>query len=172
VRVPAGAVEGGKLRYKGKGAAGTGGGAPGDLLIVTSIKPDKLYSRKGADVLMDLPLSIDEASLGAQIVVPAPDGSKVRLKVEAGTQEGKVFVLKGKGAPRVNGQGTGDLRIIARIRIPTALNSAQKTALEDFAKAASGKAASDAAKPGKSAKSASGSGGSALGQKYRKGWSQ
>ena len=85
VRVPAGAVEGGKLRYKGKGAAGEGGGQAGDLLIVTSIQPDKLYSRKGADVLMDLPLSIDEAALGAQIVIPAPDGGKLRRKIAAGT---------------------------------------------------------------------------------------
>ncbi|MDR3136691.1 MAG: DnaJ domain-containing protein [Coriobacteriales bacterium] len=163
VRVPAGAVEGGKLRYKGKGAAGTGGGLAGDLLIVTSIQEDKLYRRKGADVLMDLPLSIDEAALGAQVIVPAPDGSRVRLKVSAGTQEGKVFVVKDKGALRVNGEGRGDLRIRARIHVPKKLNVSQKAALREFAAAAD---------PPASTGTHAGSGGSALGQALRKEWAE
>lgn len=139
VKVPEGAVEGGKLRYKGKGTAGNNGGANGDLLIVTSIKPHELYSRKGADVLMDLPLAFDEAALGAQVTVPTPDGSKVKLKIPAGTQDGKVFLIKGKGAKRVGGKAGsseyGDLKVKANIAVPKKLNDAQKEALEAFAAA-------------------------------------
>ncbi|MDR0347161.1 MAG: DnaJ domain-containing protein [Coriobacteriales bacterium] len=135
VKVPAGAVEGGKLRYKGKGGEGRDGGEQGDLVIVTSIKPHELYRRKGADVHMDLPVSISEALLGAQIVVPAPDGSRVKLRVAAGTQDGKTLVVRGKGAPRVKGEGYGDLKVQVRLTLPERLNDAQKAALEAFAAA-------------------------------------
>ncbi len=139
VKVPEGAVEGGKLRYKGKGAAGKNGGKKGDLLIVTSIKPHALYTRSGADVLMNLPLSFDEAALGAQIVIPAPDGSQFKLTIPAGTQEGKVFVVKGRGAKRVGNKSEdserGDLRIKATIVIPQQLNEQQREALEAYAAA-------------------------------------
>jgi len=139
VKVPEGAVEGGKLRYKGKGTAGSSGGQNGDLLIVTSILPHKLYARNGADVLMDMPLSLDEAALGATIVVPAPDGSQVKLKVPAGTQDGKVFLVKDKGAKRVGGKqtstGYGDLKVKATLAVPKHLNDTQREALEAFAAA-------------------------------------
>ena len=139
VKVPEGAVEGGKLRYKGKGSAGGNGGQNGDLLIVTSIKPHKLYARNGADVLINMPLSLDEAALGAQIVVPAPDGSQVKLKVPAGTQEGKVFLIKGKGAKRVSSKQAasshGDLKVKTTLVVPKQLNDAQREALEAFASA-------------------------------------
>jgi len=132
VKVPAGAVEGGKLRYKGKGGEGTGGGERGDLVIVTAIRPHELYSRRGADVLMELKLPMDDAALGASVTVPAPDGSKVRLKLPAGTQDGKVFLVKEKGAPRVNGEGFGNLRITVRIDVPEQLSVAEKQALEAY----------------------------------------
>jgi curved DNA-binding protein len=135
VKVPAGAVEGGKLRYRGKGGAGQGGGARGDLIIVTAIKPHALYSRKGATVNFDLPVSMAEAALGAQIVVPAPDGSKVKLRIPAGTQDGQAFVIRGKGAQRVKGEGSGDLKVYARLTLPATLNEGQKAALEAYAAA-------------------------------------
>jgi curved DNA-binding protein len=135
VKVPAGAVEGGKLRYKGRGGAGAGGGERGDLVVITSIKPHELYSRKGANVHMELPLSVAEAALGAQIVVPAPDGSKVKLRIPANTSDGKTFVIRGKGAPRVKGEGFGDLKVQVRLALPAQLNDRQKQALEDFAAA-------------------------------------
>ncbi|MCL2807359.1 MAG: DnaJ domain-containing protein [Coriobacteriia bacterium] len=137
VKVPKGAVEGGKLRYRGKGAAGSNGGENGDLLIVTSIKPHEMYARSGADVLIDMPLSIDEAALGASVVVPAPDGSKVKLKVPAGTQEGKTFLIRGKGAKRAPGKADsveyGDLKVRTTIVVPQELSDAQKEALLAFA---------------------------------------
>lgn len=137
VNVPEGAVEGGKLRYKGKGMAGKYGGKDGDLLIVTSIKPHKLYRRSGANVLMDMPLAFDEAALGTQVTVPTPNGKKVKLKIPAGTQNGKVFLVKGKGAKRIGGRPGaseyGDLKIEANIVVPKKLSDAQKEALEAFA---------------------------------------
>ena len=133
VKVPAGAVEGGKLRYKGKGAEGQGKGPRGDLVIVTSINPHELYSRKGADVHLELPVSVAEAALGAQIVIPAPDGSLVKLRVPAGSQNGSTLVIRGKGAPRVNGKGFGDLKVDLRLALPTQLSAEQRAALEAFA---------------------------------------
>jgi curved DNA-binding protein len=133
VKVPAGATEGGKLRYAGKGGKGVKGGPQGDLIIITTIKPHKLYARKGADVLMNLPVSYAEAALGAQIVIPAPEGSRVKLRIPAGTQEGTVLMVKGKGAPHVNGHGSGDLKVSIHLAVPKKLNTAQKAALEAYA---------------------------------------
>ena len=135
VKVPAGAVDGGKMRFKGQGSPGANGGAAGDLLVITKIKPDPQFSRKGADVLTTAKVSIAQAALGTSIVVPAPDGTKVRVKVPAGMQSGAVLSVKGKGAPRVKGSGSGDLRITIDAPIPTSLNDAQRAALEAFEEA-------------------------------------
>ena len=132
VKVPAGAVDGGRLRFKGKGGPGENGGAAGDLLITTKIEPHPYYTRKGADVLMDVPVSVAEAALGASVVVPAPDGTKVRVKVPKGTQDDTVLSVKGKGAPQVKGAGSGDLKITVKVVVPTELNEGQKKAMEDF----------------------------------------
>lgn len=132
INIPAGAVDGGRLRFKGKGAAGANGGAAGDLLIVTSIDKHPYYSRDGANVIVDLPVSVAEASLGASIVVPAPDGTKVRLKVPAGTQDGTVLTIKGKGAPKVKTTGDGDLKVKVNIVIPEEMNAEQEKAMEDY----------------------------------------
>ena len=132
VKVPAGAIDGGRLRFKGKGMLGSNGGPDGDLLVVTKIDPDPLFSRKGADVLTSVELDMARAALGDSVVVPAPDGTKVRVKVPAGTQSGTILSVKGKGAPRVKGDGNGDLKIELRVLVPTNLNDAQRKALEDF----------------------------------------
>ena len=140
VKVPAGAVDGGRLRFKGKGGLGANGGEAGDLLITTKIAPHAIYARKGADVLVDLPVSIAEAALGASVVVPAPDGTKVRVKIPSGTQNGTVLTVKGKGAPHVKGKksGFGDLKIKVDVVVPKELNAAERKALEDFQAAAKG----------------------------------
>lgn len=141
VKVPAGAVDGGKLRYREKGEYGQGGGKRGDLLIITCIKEHPIFSRDGADVIVRLPVSIDEAALGTSIVVPAPDGSRVKLRIPAGTQNGRVLRVREKGAPKVKGSGTGDLRIEICVEVPRNLTEAQRKALEEF-KAASAAAPS------------------------------
>lgn len=132
VKVPAGAVDGGRVRFKGHGRPGQNGGAAGDLLVVTRIQPHAYYACEGADVVLTLPVTFAEAALGDAIVVPAPDGTKVRVKVPAGTQNGTVLTVRGKGAPRVKGGGTGDLRIKIEVTVPTGLNEAQRQALEAY----------------------------------------
>lgn len=132
VKIPAGAVDGGRLRFKGKGGPGENGGASGDLLITTKIDEHPYYSRKGADVLMDVPVSVAEAALGASVVVPTPDGTKVRVKVPAGTQDDTVLTVRGKGAPKVKGEGSGDLKIAVKVLVPKEMNEGQKKAMEDY----------------------------------------
>jgi molecular chaperone DnaJ len=135
VNVPAGATDAGKLRFKGKGEAGVNGGPAGDLYVVTRIKAHRYFRREGADVTMDLPLTVSEAALGTEVTVPAPTGGKVRLKVPPGTQSGKVFRLKGKGAARLKGTGQGDLKLKAVVIVPTELNERERTLLSELAEA-------------------------------------
>lgn len=135
VKVPAGANDGDRQRFRGQGAPGVNGGAAGDLVITMRIAPDPVFTRKGADVIETAKLSFAEAALGTSIVVPTPDGAKVRVKVPAGTQPGAMLSVKGKGAPRLKGTGNGDLKIKLDITVPTNLNEAQRKALEDFVKA-------------------------------------
>jgi curved DNA-binding protein len=132
VKVPAGAVDGGKLRYKGKGLFGTNGGNRGDLLVVTKILPDKRFARKGADVLTTAHIPMVEAALGTTLDVPVPDGSSVCIKVPAGTQTGTVFSIKDKGAPRVNGEGRGAIKVTVNVDTPTNLTAKQRDLLKQF----------------------------------------
>ena len=132
VKVPAGAVDGGKLRYRNKGEYGANGGERGDLIIITRIKQHPFYTRDKADVLLELPVSIAEAALGASIVVPAPDGTHVKLRVPAGSQDGRLLRVKGKGAPKLKGGGTGDLKVKVHVQVPKELTAAQRDALEAF----------------------------------------
>lgn len=131
VKVPAGAADGDRQRFRGKGSNG------GDLVITMRIAPDATFSRRGADVLETVQVSFADAALGTSVVVPAPDGTKVRVKVPAGTQPGAVLSVRGKGAPRVKGTGSGDLKIKLDIPVPKPgeLNDAQRKALEDYVKA-------------------------------------
>jgi len=133
VKVPAGAVDGGRLRFKGKGGLGENGGEPGDLLVTTKIEPHPFYTRDGADVIIETPVTVAEAALGTQIVVPAPDKTKVRVKIPAGTQSGTILTIRGKGAADVKAKGrTGDLRIKVRVDVPVDMNEGQRKAMEDF----------------------------------------
>lgn len=133
VNVPAGATDGGKLRFKGKGEPGVNGGPAGDLYVVTHIRAHPYYHREGADVVLDLPISIAEAALGTEVRVPVPDSTNVKLKIPAGTQDGRTFRIGGKGAPRLKGSGTGDLKVRVHVVVPKELTDAQRTALEQFA---------------------------------------
>lgn len=135
VKIPAGAVDGGRVRFRGKGAAGDAGGEAGDLLVTTRIKPHAYFKRDGADVLIDVPVNVAEAALGASVVVPAPDGTKVRVKIPAGTQDQTVLSVRGKGAPRVKGTGEGDLKIVVKLQVPKQMNDGQKQAMEAFLQA-------------------------------------
>ncbi len=133
VNIPPGATDGGKLRFKGKGEPGQNGGPPGDLYVVTHIRRHPYFERKGADVYLDLPVTFAEAALGAEITIPTPSGEKVKLKIKPGTQDGKVFRLRGKGAPKLKGKGKGDLKVRVHVVVPTKLTSEEKEMLKRFA---------------------------------------
>lgn len=132
IKIPAGAVEGGRVRLRGKGSAGLNGGPAGDLLVNIHIKEHPLYTRDKADVLMDLPISFPEAVLGAKVVVPTPDGTRVRVTVPAGSQTGQQLKVPGKGAPQLKGTGNGDLKLNITVQVPKDINDKQKQALEAF----------------------------------------
>ena len=131
VSVPAGAVDGGKLRYKRRGEYGPNGGERGDLVVTTRVAEHPLFKRKGADVTMELPISIYEAALGCTVDVPTPGGETLRLKVPAGTQSGKTFRFKEKGAPDVKHRGrTGALLVKVAVQVPTKLTEGEQIELE------------------------------------------
>jgi curved DNA-binding protein len=131
VKIPAGAVDGGKLRHRGYGEYGTNGGERGDLVITTKVLDDKVYKRDGADVRMELPVSVYDAALGASIEVPKPDGARVRLKIPAGTQTGKTFRFRNEGAPDVRSRGRrGALYVSVQVVVPTNLTKDERAAFE------------------------------------------
>lgn len=134
VRVPEGAVDGGKLRYKRRGDYGQNGGERGDLIVVTRVAEDPLYKRQGADICMQVPVSMTEAALGCSIDVPTPLGKVVRLKVPAGTQTGKKFRFKDLGTKDVRHKGRmGALLVEIKVVVPTNLSSAEKDLLTKLA---------------------------------------
>ncbi len=138
VNVPPGVTDGGKLRFKGKGEPGEGGAPAGDLYVVTHIKPHPYFTRDGADVVMELPITITEAALGTEVTIPVPEGGKVKLKIAPGTQDGAVHRLKGKGAPKLKGAGRGDLKVRMKVVVPSDLTAEQKELLNRFASSHTG----------------------------------
>jgi molecular chaperone DnaJ len=135
VKIPAGVKDGTRIKLRGKGEAGYGGGPAGDLFVVTRVAPSKLYRRRGeADLELDVPVTYSEAALGATVEVPTPEG-RVSLKVPAGTQDGKLLRIKGRGAPRLKADGRGDLIARVHVHVPTKLSKAEREALENLQKA-------------------------------------
>jgi DnaJ-class molecular chaperone len=114
--VPEGVMDGQVLRLKGKGAPGGPGGEPGDALVEIKIRPHPEFRREGDDILLELPISIDEAVLGGRVEVPTPTG-RVQLTIPKGTSSGRVFRLKGKGV-RSRGGNVGDQLVTVKIVLP------------------------------------------------------
>ncbi len=131
INVPAGIDDGQKIRIAGKGEPGINGGPAGDLYVVIRVKPHDFFEREGDHIYCELPIHFTQAALGDEIEVPTVHG-KVKLKIPAGTQTGKMFRLRGKGAPNVRGRGTGDQIVKVRIVTPTKLSEKQKQLLREF----------------------------------------
>ena len=132
VSVPAGAVDGGKLRYKRRGEYGVAGGERGDLVVTTHVEEHPLFRRKGADVTMEVPVSVYEAALGCTVDVPhAPAVRRSVLKsAPRGTQTGKKFRFKEMGAPDVKHRGrTGALLVEIKVQVPTNLSDDERDAM-------------------------------------------
>lgn len=131
ITIPAGIDEGQQIRVPGKGESGINGGPPGDLFVVIRVRPHDFYEREGDHIYCELPLNYAQAALGDEVEVPTVHG-KVMLKIPGGTQSGKTFRLKGKGAPNVRGYGQGDQHVVVKIVTPTKLSDRQKELLREF----------------------------------------
>ncbi|HEX4747885.1 MAG TPA: molecular chaperone DnaJ [Gaiellaceae bacterium] len=133
VKIPAGARSGTRVRLKGKGEAGHAGGPAGDLFVVVDVDPSPLYERRGSDLVLEVPVTYAEAALGASVEIPTPEGP-VSLKVPSGTETGKLLRVKGRGAPRLKGNGRGDLLARVNVTVPKKLTKAEREALESYQK--------------------------------------
>jgi len=121
VKIPAGVKTGTRVRVPGKGGSSASGGPSGDLYVETVVRDDPLFTRDGDDLQCEIPVTFTEAALGAKIEVPTLE-RPVTLTIPAGTQGGRRFRLKGKGAPRLKGSGHGDLYVRVRIVVPKDLD--------------------------------------------------
>lgn len=136
VKVPPGVDTGTRLKLQGEGEPGPPGGVPGDLYVVLDVEEHPIFVRDDRDVYCELPISFPQAALGGTVEVPTLDG-KVEMQIPAGTQSGKVFRLRGKGIPALNGYGArGDQRVRVVVETPTSLTKRQRELLEEFAKEA------------------------------------
>ena len=130
-RVPAGVNDGAKIRVKGKGAPGEAG--PGDLFIELSVKPHAVFSRKGENLLLTIPVTFAEAALGADIKVPTLSGDDVTVRLAAGTPTGRVLRVKGRGVKK--GAVTGDLLVTVEVQVPRRVEGKAEEAIKAFAAA-------------------------------------
>ncbi len=137
-RIPAGVKDGQRIRVKGKGAAGDNGGPAGDLFVTVKVKPHAVFGRTGDNLTLDVPVSFDEAALGAEIRIPTLGGPPVTLKIPAGTPNGRTFRVRGKGATRRDGT-KGDLLATVQVQVPGALDPAARDAVEAYRAATAGR---------------------------------
>ena len=133
LRIPRGVDTGSRLRLAGKGAGGLRGGEPGDLYVQLRVRPSEIYEREGPDLAVRVPVSPIKAALGGDVDVPTPDGI-ANLHLPAGTPNGKLFRLRGKGMPDLRGGPTGDLVAQIVFEVPQRLTGRQRGMMEDIAK--------------------------------------
>ncbi len=133
VKIPPGVADGGRLRIAGKGGPGEGGGPAGDLYARIRVRPHRIFRREDRDLLIDIEVSVREATLGAKVEVPTLDG-RVTLAIPPGTDSGTKLRVRGKGIPSPSGGAPGDLYAIVQIRVPRDVGAAEREMLEELAK--------------------------------------
>ena len=134
VRIPPGVDDGSRIRISGSGEAGLRGGPDGDLYVYLSIAPHEVFRRDGLDVLLEVGVSFPQAALGGEITVRSLDGA-IPLTLNAGTQSGSQYRLRGRGMPSVRGGAKGDQLVTVHVVVPTKLSKRERELLEDYARA-------------------------------------
>ena len=132
VNIPAGIEDGTRIRLAGEGEAGLRGGPSGDLYIFLSVKPHAFFQREGADLFCTVPISMTTAALGGKFEISTMDGTKSRVTVPEGTQQGREMRLRGKGMPLLRSSQFGDLYVRIAIETPQNLTKRQRELLTEF----------------------------------------
>lgn len=134
VKIPPGVDDGSRIRITGSGEAGFRGGPDGDLYVYLTVAPDPVFRRDGLDVLIDVPISFPLAALGGEFNVPSLEGD-IPLQINAGTQSGSTYRLRGRGMPSVRGAARGDELVTVHVVVPTKLSKQEREILEEYARA-------------------------------------
>jgi molecular chaperone DnaJ len=130
VKIPAGVLDGQKIKLRGKGRPSPNGGPSGDLIVTVRVKPHPVFIRDGANLRVTVPVTFTEAALGATIQVPTLGGEPVKLKIQPGTPNGRVLRIQGRGVQA--GNSMGDLLATVEVAVPSELSEKAKKALQDF----------------------------------------
>ncbi|GAB4554058.1 MAG: molecular chaperone DnaJ [Anaerolineae bacterium] len=137
VAVPGGVDDTTRLRIPGEGEPGENGGQPGNLQVFFRVTPHEFFKRRDHDIILDFKINVAQATLGAQVTIPTVDGDE-KLNIPPGTQSGKVFTMRGKGAPRIRSDGSssgrGDQQVIVQVEVPTKLTAEQRKLFEELAR--------------------------------------
>ncbi len=136
VRIPAGVTDGQRIRVKGKGGAGENGGTPGDLYVVVHVSGHPIFGRSGDNLTVTVPVTFTEAALGADIEVPTLDGPPVRVRIPAGTPNGRTLRVRDRGVDK--GAKKGDLLVTVDVQVPAGLSDEAREALKAYAAVAPG----------------------------------
>ncbi len=133
VKIPGGVDQGSQMRLTGEGEIGANGGPRGNLYLQINVKPHEVFRREEEDILLVLDLNFAQAGLGDEVDVPTIDGEPHELRIPAGTQTGEIFVVRGRGVPRLRGGGRGDMLVHANVVTPRHLSKEQKSLLKQLA---------------------------------------
>lgn len=133
VKIPAGVADGSRVRVAGKGSPGRGGGPPGDLYLVVSIRPHPQFTRDGDNLTVQVDVPLTTAVLGGEVHVPTPKGGRLALKLPPETQNGQRFRLGGQGMPRLDGASRGDLYAEVRAQLPSGLSDRERELFRELA---------------------------------------
>lgn len=135
IKVPPGIDSNVRLRVSGEGEAGFNGGPRGDLYVIITVSTHSFFERKNEHLFCRVPVTFPQAALGSEIEITLIDGtSTTKLKIPSGTPSGKIFTIKGKGMPRLQDYGQGDLLVEVYVNVPKKLTQQQRELLEEFAR--------------------------------------